>query len=263
MQNKGKMTLLSILACTSLMSVGFSAWTVQGGNEEIVNGTIYIDGIESKTYISRKSEKELKYSIEDFIVEYQDPSNIGPSAMPKVYNDLGMSFNVDIDSCLEDFPYTTSIDLQIRLSYSDAVIARLEELEENGRIDSVSSYYDFFNDDYLYHADFNDSYESKQLGNNEYLLERELLLERGISQLTFRIYDEEASYRNALGRFNCESLLQKFENPSNEEQNKMNAMHAKYFGWEVLETSPLLFDIGNDARFKFEATLVIRTGGDL
>ena len=49
MQNKGKMTLLSILACTSLMSVGFSAWTVQGGNEEIVNGTIYIDGIESKT----------------------------------------------------------------------------------------------------------------------------------------------------------------------------------------------------------------------
>ena len=43
----------------------------------------------------------------------------------------------------------------------------------------------------------------------------------------------------------------------------MNAMHAKYFGWDVLETSPLLFDIDKNARFKFEATLVIRTGGDL
>lgn len=259
---KGRVTLLSILACASLISVGFSAWTIQGGDSETINGTIIVDSVETRSYLSLRTPSNFKYTMDDFLIERVVGDGYIENRTTK-RNKLVLAYTIDFETFLANFPHAEQVELQVKLSYSDSVMSKLEELEEAGTIDSASSYYDFFQDENLSFLGLStiEGYEDGQ--KNDELVLREALLTQGISQFTFEVYNKANSLKKEQFSLYYESNLTKYEGDNlSEEEIASNELHAKYFGENVLNTSPLLFDIDQKDRFKIEAILIIRNGGD-
>ncbi len=276
MNLKGKVTLLSFLACVSLISVGFSAWTIHGGDEAEVNGTIYVDGVETKTYLNPLGVKRFEYTIDGYLRNYgSGDSMVYP--FDSYQNTFEHGYKIDIATCLKHFPSVTSIELQVRFSYSDSVIEKLNEnalasyneevnptQTKEDYIDAyVSNYYDFFND-FNMTIDSIDTVEGfDENGNkNDALIEREALLTQGITQFTYVVYDKENSIKLTNIYMDYISNIKYIENPIIVPDQLRNEVYAKYFGYDVVNTSPLLFKIDGKDRFKFEATLILRTGGE-
>lgn len=250
MKNQGKITLLSILACASMLSVGFSAWQINAGDQDSVTGTIYVDEITTKSYLKQTITRKFEYSIEGYTEQYYD----GYYAIKYHNNIMRTHFEIDREECIEEFN-ASKIELQVRLSYSDAALENVEDIED---------YYDFFADASLSspYGYLTSGYDSSNGNNyilavegyeegikNEELIMREALLEQGIYQFTYVIYDEE-NPSLVVDDLYLEYISRIDEN---------HDLYEKYFTKESLETSPLFY---NAELFKFTSTLIIETGGE-
>lgn len=133
MRIKFKLSLLSILACISLMSVGFSSWNLIADTEEEINGEIYVDSFETREYISDINiVKPFKYTMDGFAF------NDG--------NEMMVEVPVDIIDCVEKLD-PEIIKLKIVIEYNSS---KIKEIDEDNLFDymSVEGYCMSLNTDY-------------------------------------------------------------------------------------------------------------------
>lgn len=263
MNLKGKVTLLSFLACVSLISVGFSAWTIHGGDEAEVNGTIYVDGVETKTYLTQDIIREFKYNRDGYL-----PNDVviedGKIEVNSYHNIMSTYYEIDVDEYKKHFN-PTKVDLEIVLTFSSEVLEYIDDLAQKAEDDIYTATYwnDFYSRMNLICSDGTngDLYYLDKDGKKQYLMfyldgdiidEDEFLRGQGKVKRTLNIYD--ATDPNDI--FEIDHLYVSYISAI----NQLDEI-AKFFGDSL---SPLL--IKGCPIFEFDTSLIISvgnvTGGD-
>lgn len=105
-------TILIILACLSIISVGFASWvTTTDSIISSVSGTIQVDDIiESNEYITEVTPTNLKFYKTGFVSKDGEIRNFGS---------MNIKLTIDIDKCKSTFNTAKSFNLYLTTTYSD------------------------------------------------------------------------------------------------------------------------------------------------
>lgn len=106
-------TILIILACLSIISVGFASWvTTTESTISSINGSIQVDDIiESNEYITQVLPQPLKFYKTGFVTKDGAISQIGS---------MSVELTIDINKCKETFSSSPNLNLYLTTTYSDS-----------------------------------------------------------------------------------------------------------------------------------------------